>query len=154
MTDSLIIIEPRSPEPSRRPATGASIMPVAANIETLIVDDQRSTLQLIRSCLLQLGFARIHECEDGEAALRLLQTVRVHLIFSDLNMPKLDGLGLLRAVRGDPAIAKTAFIMLTGRADTALVQEAVKLGVNNYIVKPFNLETMKKKIQAVVGPLT
>jgi two-component system chemotaxis response regulator CheY len=129
-------------------------MPAAAALDTLIVDDQASTRQLVRSCLMQLGFTRIRECEDGEAARELLQAARVHLIFSDLNMPKLDGLGLLRAVRGTPAIATTAFIMLTGRADTALVQEAVKLGVNNYIVKPFSLETLKKKVEAVVGHLT
>jgi len=129
-------------------------MPAAAALDALIVDDQASTRHLVRSCLMQLGITRIRECEDGEAARELLQTARVHLIFSDLNMPKLDGLGLLRAVRASPAIAKTAFIMLTGRADTALVQEAVKLGVNNYIVKPFSLETLKKKVEAVVGTLT
>ena len=131
-------------------------MPVAASVETLIVDDQRSTRELVRSCLIELSFnrSRIRESEDGEAARVLLQTTRVHLIFSDLNMPRLDGLGLLRAVRGSPPIAKTAFIMLTGRADTALVQEAINLGVNNYIVKPFTLETLKKKVEAVIGPLT
>src|SRR5471032_525711 len=110
-------------------------MPAAANLDTLIVDDQRTTRQLVRTCLLELGFKRITECEDGVAARDLMQTKRVHLIFSDLNMPGLDGLGLLAAVRGNPAIAKTAFIMLTGSADTALVQQAIKLGVNNYIVK-------------------
>lgn len=131
-------------------------MPAAASLETLIVDDQRSTRELVRTCLMQLGFnrSRIRESEDGEAARELLKMARVHLIFSDLNMPRLDGLGLLRAVRDNPAIGKTAFIMLTGRSDTALVQEAVKLGVNNYIVKPFTLETLKKKVEAVVGPLT
>jgi two-component system chemotaxis response regulator CheY len=129
-------------------------MPAAASIETLIVDDQRSTRQLVRSCLNELGFRRITESEDGVAARDLLKQKRVHLIFSDLNMPGLDGLGLLGAVRGDPELAKTAFIMLTGRADTALVQEAIKLGVNNYIVKPFTLETLKKKVEAVLGPLT
>lgn len=129
-------------------------MPVAANLETLVVDDQRSTRQLVRTSLQQLGIRRIRECEDGEQAREFLKTARVQLIFSDLNMPRLDGLGLLRAVRGSPAIAGTAFIMLTGRADTALVQEAVKLGVNNYIVKPFTLETLKKKVEAVVGLLT
>lgn len=129
-------------------------MPAAANIETLIVDDQRSTRALIRESLQQLGFRHIIECEDGAKARELLQTKRVNLIFSDLNMPELDGLGLLRAVRGHPVIAKTAFIMLTGRADTNLVQEAVKLGVNNYIVKPFTLDTLKKKVEAVLGPLT
>lgn len=131
-------------------------MPAAASLDTLIVDDQRSTRELVRTCLMQLGFSRgrIRESEDGEAARELLQTARVHLIFSDLNMPRLDGLGLLRVVREHPVIGKTAFIMLTGRADTALVQEAIKLGVNNYIVKPFTLEILKKKVEAVVGPLT
>lgn len=129
-------------------------MPIAATLDTLIVDDQRSTRQLVRESLNQLGFKQIRECEDGAEARDLLQTVGVQLIFSDLNMPNLDGLGLLRAVRSHPAIGKTAFIMLTGRADTALVQEAIKLGVNNYIVKPFNIETLKKKVEAVVGRLT
>jgi len=129
-------------------------MPAAAALETLIVDDQQSTRQLVRSCLVQLGFTRIRECQDGEEARELLQTARVHLIFSDLTMPRLDGLGLLRAVRASPATASTAFIMLTGRADTLLVQEAVKLGVNNYIVKPFSFEVLKKKVEAVVGQLT
>lgn len=128
-------------------------MPAAASIDTLIVDDQRSTRQLVRQCLQQLGFVHITECEDGAEALDLLTRRRMNLIFSDLNMPNLDGLGLLRAVRGDPANVNTAFIMLTGRADAALVQEAVKLGVNNYIVKPFTIETLKKKVEAVVGPL-
>ena len=129
-------------------------MPVAASIETLVVDDQRSMRALVRQSLQHLGIARITECEDGEEARILLQTRRVNLIFSDLNMPNLDGLGLLRAVRANPATARTAFIMLTGRADTGLVQEAVKLGVNNYIVKPFTIEALKKKIEAVLGPLT
>jgi two-component system chemotaxis response regulator CheY len=129
-------------------------MPAAAALDVLIVDDQPSTRLLVRNCLMQLGITRIRECEDGEAARELLKAARVHLIFSDLNMPRLDGLGLLRAVRGNPVIAKTAFIMLTGRADTALVREAVQLGVNNYIVKPFSLETLKKKLEAVVGRLT
>ena len=129
-------------------------MPAAASLETLIVDDQRAMRTLIRTCLHQLGFTRIVECEDGAEAQDLLQTKRVHLIFSDLNMPNLDGLGLLRAVRSDPITAKTAFIMVTSRADTALVQEAVKLGVNNYLVKPFTIGGLQKKVEAVFGPLT
>ena len=129
-------------------------MPIAATLDTLIVDDQRSTRQLVRSSLQQLGFKQIRECEDGEEARTLLETIGVQLILSDLNMPKLDGLGLLRAVRSHPQMGRTAFIMLTGRADTELVQQAIKLGVNNYIVKPFTLENLKKKVEAVVGRLT
>ena len=76
------------------------------------------------------------------------------LVISDYNMPKLDGLGLLRAVRSHPPISKTAFIMLTGRADKDLVERAVQFGVNNYLVKPFTVATLREKIEAVFGALT
>ena len=129
-------------------------MPIAANIEVLIVDDQRAMRSLVRTSLHELGFKRMIECEDGAEARELLLTKRVQLIFSDFNMPNLDGLGLLRAVRANPVSARTAFIMLTSRADAHLVQEAVALGVNNYLVKPFTIAGLKKKIEAVLGPLT
>lgn len=129
-------------------------MPAAADLETLIVDDQRSVRALVRACLMDMGIVKIAEAEDGAQALQVLGIYRKHLILSDLNMPNLDGLGLLRAVRNNPVTAKTAFIMLTSRADTALVQEAVKLGVNNYIVKPFTLDSLRRKIEAVFGKLT
>ncbi|MFZ5669519.1 MAG: response regulator [Pseudomonadota bacterium] len=129
-------------------------MPVAADLETLIVDDQRSVRALVRACLMDMGFVKIAEAEDGAQALQVLSIYRKHLILSDLNMPNLDGLGLLRAVRNNPVTAKTAFIMLTSRADTALVKEAVQLGVNNYIVKPFTLDALRRKIEAVFGRLT
>jgi two-component system chemotaxis response regulator CheY len=63
-------------------------------------------------------------------------------------------MGLLRALRSHGPTAKTAFIMLTGRADKELVQKAVQLGVNNYLVKPFTVQTLKEKIEAVFGKLT
>ena len=69
-------------------------------------------------------------------------------------MPKLDGLGFLRAVRAHPPVAGTAFIMLTGRADKELVQRAVQFGVNNYLVKPFTAADLKGKIEQVFGTLT
>lgn len=129
-------------------------MPAARDLETLIVDDQRSVRVLIRSCLKEMGIERVVEAEDGMQALEILSTTRRHLILSDLNMPNLDGLGLLRAVRENPATAKTAFIMLTSRADTELVRQAVALGVNNYIVKPFTMDALRRKITAVFGQLT
>lgn len=129
-------------------------MPAARDLETLIVDDQRSMRALIRSCLKEMGIEKVVEAEDGLQALEILSTTRRHLILSDLNMPALDGLGLLRAVRDNPATAKTAFIMLTSRADTELVRQAVALGVNNYIVKPFTMDALRRKITAVFGQLT
>ncbi|MHC3126368.1 chemotaxis protein CheY [Brevundimonas sp. GN22] len=128
-------------------------MPAASAIRTLIVDDQLTMRALIRTSLQQIGVREIEEAPDGEAALRSIITKPVHLVISDFNMPNLDGLGLLRGIRAHPPIAKTAFIMLTGRADRELVQRAVQYGVNNYLVKPFTTQQLKEKLEAVFGPL-
>jgi two-component system chemotaxis response regulator CheY len=129
-------------------------MPAAASIKVLIVDDQQVMRSLVRSGLQQLGFTDFQEAPDGEDALRHLLARPVNLVISDFNMPKLDGLSLLRAIRSHPPLAKTAFIMLTGRADKELVQRAVQFGVNNYLVKPFTVATLQGKIEAVFGALT
>ena len=128
-------------------------MPAASSISCLVVDDQQTIRSLVRTGLQQLGFSSINEAADGEDGLRYLLTRPVNLVISDYNMPKLDGLGLLRAIRSHPPIQKTAFIMLTGRADKELVQRAVQFGVNNYLVKPFTVGVLKEKIETVFGPL-
>ena len=129
-------------------------MPAAASISVVVVDDQQTMRSLVRTGLQQLGFKDIREAGDGEAGLRQVLTGTTHLVISDFNMPKLDGLGLLRAIRSHEPIRATAFIMLTGRADKELVQRAVQFGVNNYLVKPFTVAQLKEKIEAVFGPLT
>ena len=129
-------------------------MPAASALNVLVVDDQLTMRSLIRNSLQQIGVREISEAADGELALRSIITKPVHLVISDFNMPNLDGLSLLRAIRAHPPISKTAFIMLTGRADRELVQRAVQFGVNNYLVKPFTTQTLKEKIEAVFGPLT
>lgn len=129
-------------------------MPAASAIRTLIVDDQASMRALIRTSLQAIGCREFREAADGEAGLREAITSPVHLIISDFNMPNLDGLGLLRAVRAHPPTAGTAFIMLTGRADRELVARAVQFGVNNYLVKPFTVAQLKEKLESVFGPLT
>ena len=129
-------------------------MPAAASIKVLVVDDQMSMRSLVRNGLQQIGMVDISEAPDGEEGLRSLLVKPVNLVITDFNMPKLDGLGLLRAVRAHPPIQKTAFIMLTGRADKELVQRAAQFGVNNYLVKPFTVATLKTKIEEVFGALT
>lgn len=129
-------------------------MPAAASLNCLVVDDQQTIRSLVRSGLQELGVRNMHEASDGEDGLRQMLTRPFQLVISDYNMPKLDGLGLLRAVRSHPPISKTAFIMLTGRADKDLVQRAVQFGVNNYLVKPFTVATLREKIEAVFGSLT
>ena len=128
-------------------------MPAAATMSCLVVDDQQTIRSLVRSGLQELGFKAIREAVDGEAGLRQMLNRPINLVISDYNMPKQDGLGLLRAVRSHPPIQKTAFIMLTGRADKELVQRAVQFGVNNYLVKPFTVATLREKIEAVFGTL-
>lgn len=129
-------------------------MPAAAAIKVLVVDDQLTMRSLVRTALQEIGFIDIADAGDGEEGFKSLCMRPAHLVISDFNMPKLDGLGFLRAVRSHEPVRKTAFIMLTGRADRELVQRAMQHGVNNYIVKPFSPAALKAKIQEVLGPLT
>lgn len=129
-------------------------MPAASAIKVLVVDDQLSMRALIKTSLQQMGIRDIREAADGEAGLHELLAKPAHLVISDYNMPKADGLAFLRAVRANPATAKTAFVMLTGRADKELVTRAVQYGVNNYVVKPFNVQQLREKLEAVFGKLT
>jgi two-component system chemotaxis response regulator CheY len=129
-------------------------MPKASQLQILVVDDQRSMRALVRTSLNELGCTQVVEAGDGEEALSRLAIWPAHLIISDLNMPNLDGLGLLEKVRGTPNLATTAFIMLTSRGDGELVKRAIGLGVNNYVVKPFAIDILRRKIEAVVGVLT
>jgi two-component system chemotaxis response regulator CheY len=129
-------------------------MPQASAVEIMVVDDQRAMRALVRDSLAQIGCARVSECGDGHEALQSLRARPVHLVVSDLNMPVMDGLTLLRAVRSEPSLANTAFIMLTSNGEVELVKQAIALGVNNYLVKPFTLGMLKRKIESVFGPLT
>jgi len=129
-------------------------MPAASAIKALVVDDQMTMRALVRAGLQNIGVTDIREAPDGEEGLKVLVARPAHLVISDFNMPKLDGLGFLRAVRSHGPVATTAFIMLTGRADKELVQRAVQFGVNNYLVKPFTVQVLREKIEQVFGQLT
>jgi two-component system chemotaxis response regulator CheY len=129
-------------------------MPAASALSVLIVDDQLTIRTLVRSGLNQIGVTNTREAGDGEEAVQSLVRRPAHLVITDYNMPKLDGLGLLRAIRTYEPIRNTAVIMLTGRADPELVQRAAQFGVNNYLVKPFTVATLRGKIEDVFGALT
>ncbi|HEX8903179.1 response regulator [Vitreimonas sp.] len=129
-------------------------MPAASSIRVLVVDDQLTMRALVRSALQQIGFTDVNEAPDGEEGLKTLVTKGAHLVISDYNMPKMDGLDFLRAIRSHEPTKKTAFIMLTGRSDKELVQRAIQFGVNNYLTKPFTTASLKQKIEAVFGALT
>ena len=129
-------------------------MPAASALTIMVVDDQRSMRSVVKESLRAIGCHRLTECENGEDALKELAIRPVHLVISDMNMPKMDGLAFLRAMRANPALQQTGFIMLTSRGEVDLVKQAVQLGVNNYLTKPFTTATLKKKIESVFGPLT
>ena len=129
-------------------------MPSAVAIKVLVVDDQNSVRQITRMTLEEIGFRTIHEAENGVQAMETASLQPLDLIISDYNMPEMDGLGLLRAVRGHPVVRKVPFILLTGRGDRELVVKAAQAGVNNYLVKPFTAAILREKIEQVMGKLT
>ena len=128
-------------------------MPEAAALSVLVVDDQMSIRALVKQALAALGVKNVVDAPDGEEALRILKMRQIHLIISDLNMPRMDGLQLLKAVRADPVLKQIGFIMLTSRGEVELVKEAIGAGVNNYLTKPFAIGLLRKKIESVFGPL-
>ncbi|PNG24416.1 response regulator [Methylocella silvestris] len=128
-------------------------MPFAAALRVLIVDDQLTSRLLIRGGLQELGVSDIEMAADGEQGFKVVMAKHPHLVISDFNMPKMDGLAFLRAVRSYEPTKKAAFILLTGRSDKELVERAGKLGVNNVIAKPFTIPVLKSQIEAVVGKL-
>lgn len=129
-------------------------MPAASQIRALIVDDQSSIRQVLANSLAQLGFTSIAQRKDGKEAVEYLDQNPAHLVISDFNMPVMDGLALLKAVRGNPKTQKLAFIILTSEASKELVQEAVKAGVNNFLAKPYTVAKLREVLEKVFGPIT
>ena len=115
----------------------------------LVVDDYKTMIRIIRNLLKQLGFANVDEASDGTSALSMMREKDYGLIISDWNMEPMTGYELLREVRADDRLSRTPFIMVTAESKTDNVIAAKKAGVNNYIVKPFNAQTLKTKIEAV-----
>jgi two-component system chemotaxis response regulator CheY len=119
--------------------------------KVLVVDDYSTMRRIIRNLLAQIGFADVDEAPDGPTALRKLQTGGFTLCISDWNMEPMTGLQLLQEVRGCAQLKDLPFIMVTAESKTDNVVAAKAAGVSNYIIKPFNAETLKKKIESVLG---
>jgi two-component system chemotaxis response regulator CheY len=124
-------------------------MAIDPSMPVLVVDDYGTMVRIIRNLLRQLGFIDIDDASDGTAALEKMQRRRYGLVISDWNMEPMTGYDLLRKVRSDPSLETTPFIMVTAESKTENVIAAKKAGVSNYIVKPFNAQTLKAKIEAV-----
>ncbi len=119
------------------------------SMPVLVVDDYSTMIRIIRNLLRQLGFADIDDANDGASALARMRAKRYGLVISDWNMEPMSGFDLLQQVRSDPGFGDTPFIMVTAESKTENVIAAKKAGVNNYIVKPFNAQTLRSKIEAV-----
>ena len=126
--------------------------PINKDSLILVVDDFPTMRKIVKSVLKQLGYQNIVEAEDGQLALNTLAiNPAIEFIVSDWNMPNMTGIELLKTVRAhkDERIKGLPFLMVTAEADKDNIVEAVKSGVSNYIVKPFNAATMKEKIDKI-----
>ena len=127
-------------------------MAVDTSMPILVVDDYNTMIRIIRNLLRQLGFEDVDDAPDGSVALSKMEVKKYGLVISDWNMEPMTGYELLRQVRAHPNLSGTPFIMVTAESKTENVIAAKQAGVNNYIVKPFNADTLKTKIEAVFGP--
>jgi two-component system chemotaxis response regulator CheY len=128
-------------------------MSILQQIKVLIVDDTSTSRMLIRDGLEQLGVRNIIVAADGEQALKMMMSTPAHLVISDYNMPKLDGLQLLQGIRSYKPTASVPFIMLTGKGDAAVLTRGKALGLNNYLTKPIDMNALRKAIEGVLGRL-
>ena len=118
-------------------------------MKVLVVDDFATMRKIVRNILKQIGFEDITEAEDGNAALRILKNEKIGLVVTDWNMPNMSGLELLQEIRRDGQTQNTPVLMVTAEGLKENVMEAVKAGVNNYVVKPFTAEVLQEKIESI-----
>ncbi|WP_406856540.1 response regulator [Alsobacter sp. KACC 23698] len=126
-------------------------MGLETSMPILVVDDYQTMIRIIRNLLKQLGFEDVDDAADGQQAMSKLKQRQYGLVISDWNMEPMTGYDLLKSVRADDSLKDMPFIMVTAESKTDNVIAAKKAGVSSYIVKPFNAQTLKAKIEAVCG---
>ncbi len=123
-------------------------------VHILVVDDIETVARTLRSQLRQLGFSKVDIAMSGGEALEKLKAAGDYgLVLADWAMPDLNGLQLLQQVRGDQNMKAMRFMMVTGNTNPEDVAAAKKAGVNGYLVKPYNLATLKQRLEGLLGPL-
>lgn len=128
-------------------------MALRDQIRIMVVDDMSTSRGLITQALESYGIRNVSTAEDGASALQIIARSPVHMVISDYNMPNMDGLHLLQNLRQGEKTKGVGFILITGRAEQQIVDYGRKLGMNNYLKKPFEPAQLKTCIEAVVGPL-
>lgn len=119
------------------------------NIKILIVDDMSTMRRIIKNLLNQLGYKNLDEAEDGAVALQKLKQAKYDFVVTDWNMPNMTGLELVQAIRKDSNLKRLPVLMVTAEAKKENVIMALKVGVNNYVVKPFPADVLKEKIEKI-----
>lgn len=122
-------------------------------LRVMVVDDMSTSRGLIIQALESIGIRQVAYATDGAAGLAAIERAPVHLVISDFNMPGMDGLQLLQALRAGARTRSTGFILITGRADREIIDAGRRLGMNNYLRKPFTPADMRGVLEAVVGRL-
>ena len=128
-------------------------MSLREQLRILVVDDMAVSRGLLTQALDQLRIENYKYVSNGAEAMEFLSKTPVHLVISDYNMPVMDGLGLLRAIRSTAATAKLGFIMVTGSEDANVIQQGAALGMNNFLKKPFDASGLQNCIEKVFGRL-
>jgi len=119
------------------------------DLRILVVDDFPTMRRIVRGLLSELGYNDIVEAEDGEDALRVLRSKPIDFVVTDWNMPKMQGIDMLRAIRADQKLASIPVLMVTAEAKREQILAAAQAGVNGYVVKPFTAVTLKQKIERI-----
>ncbi len=122
---------------------------IDTSLKVLVVDDMTTMRRILKNVLKQIGFTDLVEAENGQDALKKLKAGDIGFIVSDWNMPVMQGIDLLRAVRADADLKHLPFLMVTAEAQKDNIIEAVQAGVSNYVVKPFTAEALQAKLEKI-----
>jgi two-component system chemotaxis response regulator CheY len=129
-------------------------MTLADRLQVMVVDDTSVSRALVTDALDQMGVKHVTIARDGAQALKALMAQPVHLVISDMYMPGLDGLALLKGLREYKPTQRIGFILVTGSGDKTLIQRGKQFQLNNFVTKPFTTASLKSAIEAVVGKLS
>lgn len=119
------------------------------NMKILVVDDFSTMRRIIKNLLKDLGFANIQEADDGNTALPMLNQGDFDFVVTDWNMPGMQGIDLLRAIRADEKLKHLPVLMVTAEAKKEQIVAAAQAGVNGYVIKPFTAGTLKQKLEKI-----
>jgi two-component system chemotaxis response regulator CheY len=119
------------------------------NMKILVVDDFSTMRRILKNLLKDLGFTNVQEADDGTTALPMLVQGDFDFVVTDWNMPGMQGIDLLRAIRADNNLKHLPVLMVTAEAKKEQIVAAAQAGVNGYVVKPFTAATLKEKLEKI-----